>query len=675
MRSSTRLLLLVTCIASVNAFGQAILPIAGGRVDDQHAATSAALGYPQDVEVDSAGNLYIADGLNHRIRRVDAVTGIFTTVAGNGSAAFSGDGGPATSAALKDPAGIALDASGNLYIADSGNNRIRRVDAATKIITTVAGDGTSAFAGDGGPATAAGLSFPSGVAVDVSGNLYIADTGNSSIRKVLGTTKIISTIVGSADLDNPFGVVVAASGNIYIPDTNNSRVLKLDAATQKLTLVAGASFGFSGDGGPASASALKVPIGMAVDAAENLYIADSFNNRIRRVDATTGIINTIAGTGQGGFIGDGAAATSANIDDPNGVAVDAAGNVYIADSNNNRVRKIDATTKKMTTVSGGPLGDGGLPTNAQLVFPSGTAVDAAGNVYIADARDARVRRIDAAAGTIDTVATLGYPAAVVVDAAGNLYVADRRFFQVFKVNAATKAVTAFAGSGFPGFSGDDGPATSAGLSIGLPGGLAIDAGGTVFIADTFDNRIRRVDGTTGIITTIAGGASAGFSGDLGPATSASLNGPSGISLDGAGNLYIADTANDRIRRVDSATHIISTVAGGANGFAGDGGPATAAQLNAPEGVAVDAAGNIYIADTGNNRIRKIDAATKVITTIAGNGQPAFSGDFNSATAASLNAPAAVSVDSAGNVYVSDAGNNRVRMIAAPHPRRRSVRRR
>ncbi len=480
--------------------------------------------------MDGAGNVYIADSGNHRIRRVDAA-GVITTVAGTGGFGFSGDGGPATAALLNVPTGLAVDGAGNVYIADSGNHRIRRVNGAGNI-TTVAGTGATGSSGDGGPATAAQLGYPTGVAVDGAGNVYIADYGNHRIRRVDGAGGI-TTVAGTG------------------------------------------AFGFSGDGGPATAAQLYMPAGVTVDRAGNVYIADAYNHRVRRVD-TAAVITTVAGTGAAGFSGDGGPATAAQLRNPFHVTVDGAGNVYLADNGNHRIRRVDAAGV-ITTVAGtgaaGFSGDGGLASAAQLDVPTGIAVDGVGNVYIADSGNHRIRRVDAA-GVITTVA----------------------------------------GTAVAGFGGDGGPATAAQLSN--PSGVAVDGAGNVYIAATGNHRIRRVD-AAGVITTVAGTSASGFSGDGGPATAAQLSNPSGMDVDGAGNVYVADAGNFRIRRVDAAG-VITTVAGTSAFFGsnGDGGPATAAQLAIPRGVGVDGAGNVYIADSGNHRIRRVDAAG-VITTMAG----------------------------------------------------------
>jgi len=674
-----------------------ITTVAGSQLGDGLSATSARLDSVEGVATDSAGDLFIAASSDNRIRRIDAATGIITTVAGNGGSGFSGDGGQASAARLNDPTGIAMDQAGDLFIVDSGNNRIRRVDAQTGVITTVAGNGTAGFTGDGGAAIAAELSTPRAVAVDAAGDLFIADTNNMRIRRVDGKTGVITTYAGAgtrttggngdggpataAYLTEPTGVAVDSSGNLYICDvltdpsqdadyytadvrlvngasgiittvdnTQSSRgvavdsagnlyttvegydnprisfqpgggtVEKRDAKTGAVTNIAGnGTFGSSGYGGPATAAELGVPSSITVDSQGNVYFADSQvidkidgksgilslyagnttnspnvigaqatstllsdpiavtstglfiqGNQILRVDPQTGLITSVAGTGTAGFSGDGGSATAAEFNRPAGLATDAAGDVFIADSSNNRVRKVNATTGIITTVAGNGTfafsqpdpGDGGAATAADVTDPVAVAVDAAGNLFISEGP--RVRRVDAKTGIITTVA----------------------------------------GNGTYGFGGDNGPATAAKLSGGFE--VAVDAVGDLFIADAGNNRIRRVDATTGIITTVAGNGTAGFAGDGGPATAAELNSPAYIALDPAGNLYIADTSNNRVRRIDAATGVITTVAGGGTtGYGEEGASSTAVELNRPSSVALTPSGDLLIADTGDNVIRKV----------------------------------------------------------------------
>jgi sugar lactone lactonase YvrE len=556
------------------------LPVSGTQ------AISQAIDNPESA-IPDAGGFYIASSTQNRIYRV-AADGTLSVTAGTGTSGFSGDGGPAASAQLNVPVGVAVDAAGNLFIADTLNNRIRKVTPAG-IISTVAGTGTSGFSGDGGPATSAQLAFPGGVAVDAAGNLFIADTENDCIRKV-APAGIISTVAGTgtagfsgdggpaafAKLNVPVGVSVDAAGNLFIADTFNNRIRKVIPAGTISTAAGTGTSGFSGDDGPAASAQLAFPGSVVVDAAGNLFIADTFNNRIRKV-TPAGIISTMAGTRPYGFSGDGGLAVSAQLNHPRGVAVDVVGNLFIADSDNNRIRKV-TPAGIISTIAGngtsGFSGDGGLAASAQLDVPVSVAVDAAGYVYIVD--NNRIRKVT--------------PAGIISTIAGNV--------------------------SYGGFNGDGGLAVSAQLNY--PEDVAVDGAGNLFIADTFNNRIRKVT-PAGIISTVAGTETSGFGGDGGPATSARLAYPEGVAVDGAGNLFIADADNDRIRKV-TAAGIISTVAGTGNfGFSGDGGPAASAQLFHPEGVAVDAAGNLFIADTYNARIRKVTFAQQAAFSIVDRG--------------------------------------------------------
>ncbi len=340
--------------------------------------------------------------------------GNIATVAGTGTGGFSGDGGLSVSAKLFYPYGVGVDKTGYLYIADTNNNRIRKVNTSTFVITTVAGSGKSSFCGDGGPAISACLSRPTGVAVDSTGNLFIADNGNYRIRKVDPSGKITTyagngspTFCGDgqlatlACLHTPTGVAVDARGNVYVADGYTYRVRKIWVSTRVITTIAGTgAMGSTGDGGLAIFAQLNVPTGVAVDASGNVYIAEQEGHRVRQV-SPSGTISTLAGNGNPAFCGDGGAAANACLRYPYGVAVDGSGNVFIADTSNFRVRKVAAGTRKISTVAGGGRGqgDGGPATGAQLsafygvaVFPT-AASSSAKSLYIADTGHHRVRRV------------------------------------------------------------------------------------------------------------------------------------------------------------------------------------------------------------------------------------------------------------------------------------------
>ena len=543
-------------------------------------------------------------------------------MAGIGTFGFSGDGGPATSARISLVQGIDVDVAGNLFIADSGNNRIRKVTPAG-IISTVAGNGIRSFGGDSGPATFASLSSPRDVAVDVAGNLFIADSGNIRIRKVT-PAGIISTVAGnglrsfggdngpaiSAPLFVTNSIAVDSGGTLFIADS--TRIRKVTPAGIISTVAGNGSNGFSGDGGPAISAQLSNANGVAVDSAGNLFISDLSNSRIRKV-TTDGLISTVAGNGRLTAQGDGGTATAALLLNPYAVAVDGGGNAFIADSGHNRIRKVTPNGTISTFAGNGTpgySGDGGPATSAQLGEPVSVAVDPAGNVFIAGC-DGRIRKVNPA-GVISTfteISSWGFcanapgddfyyyyyyyyglfiPGGIATDAQGNLWIAEPESHRIRKVTPEGVVSTVLTGP------------------LSYPGGVAVDTAGNLFIADSNSHRILKLT-PGGIMSTVAGTGTSGFVSD-GPAVLARLSFPTSVAVDPIGNVFIGDLGNNRIREV-TPDGIISTVAGnGEFGFSGDGGPATSAAMSFPNGVAVDAAGNLFIADTNNNRIRRVGLA-------------------------------------------------------------------
>jgi sugar lactone lactonase YvrE len=604
---------------------------------------------PADLALDGSGNVYITDEGNNRVLKETPSGNTYTqsVVAASG---------------LNTPFGLAVDGSGNVYFTDWGNRRVLKETLSGSTYTQSV-------------VLASGLTGPSGVAVDGNGDIFISDsnaqnTGGRVLEVspsganfgtvivgttspaitfiftfdsagVLGSTAVLTQGATGLDFADSHGgsckagkdysegatctvtgtlkprVAGARFGAVELKSESGAAIAtgyaygvgsgpQVAFTPGTITTVAGDGYnicvgqsncgGYSGDGGQATSAELSWPTGVALDGAGNLYIADLQNNRVREVNAATGIITTIAGTGTGGFSGDNGPATSAELNAPNRLVIDGAGNLFISDFNNNRIRRVDAATGIITTFAGnGPVGhpvpsgffggDGGPAASAELCGPAGMAFDSAGNLYIADSGNVRLRKVDAATGIITTVAGNGF-------------------------NPGCPAFGVWGG-----FGGDGGPATSAELS--LVSGVAFDNAGNMYLADTQNSRIRRVDAATGIITTISGNGSWAYNGDGIPAANAELNQPLAVQVDSAGNLYIDDNSNNRMRKVDAITGIITTVAGNGygemtnwgGGYTGDGGPATSAEMANPNALILDGVGNMYIADTRNNVIRKVNIST------------------------------------------------------------------
>ena len=560
---------------------------------------------------------------------------------------YVGDGGYATAAILSQAEGVAVDTRGNIYVADADDSRIRRITPDGRI-QTVAGTGLSGFSGDGGPATLAQLSHPYGVAVDAAGNLYIADLGNSCVRKV-ALDGIISTIAPThgTKLMSPRNVAIDADGTLYVSDFGGHQVYRL-STNGAMTVFAGTGkAGVSGDGGPAALAQLNSPAGLTLDSSGALYIADSGNNRIRKVlrgnisgvlnvEAPTGLsvgaggalyiagahylgtifsaigstgardvavdvsgnvyfstgqllqrmtskgaISIIAGTGASRYYGgDGGPAAAGRLHAPAALVADESGTWYVADSANHRIRKI-APSGIITTIAGtgeaGSNGDGGAALLGQLNSPRGLAFDAMHNLLIADSGNGRIRKLTPA-GTITTVVDqLNDPEAIALDANGSLFIAEAGKNRVLKLTTSGIVSTAAA--------------------VQNPAGLAFDRAGNLLIAAS-TGVVRLTD--AGVLVTIASG----------------LNAPRGLAVTAGGDLIVAESGGHRIWQVDASGVPGVIVGTGTAGFGGDGGPANAAELSSPSGIAIDSAGIIWIADSGNNRIRSLTSSGAVADPIA-----------------------------------------------------------
>ena len=693
--------------------------------------------------MDSQGNLYIADTSDYKIREVNALTGAISTVAGNGSAGSNGDGGPATAAEIGVVYGLAVNSQGNLFLADVASHVIREVNASTGMISTIAGNGTSGSTGDSGPATAAELGFPNGLAVDSNGNLFLADFSFNRIRAVNLTSGIITTVAGTgsaadsgdggpataAGLNNPEGLVFDSQGNLFIADDGAATVRRVDHATGNISTYAGinGASGSTGDNGPATAAELDGISAVAVDSQDNLFILDSTEHDVRRVSPpppTLSGVSPSGGTVQGGGTtkiswtssgvgsvdillstdGGGTFPTIIASNVPNtgdyGWSVPAnlattTAEIEVVDHANTTLTAKSAATftiSQPTTAilsifagngTAGSTGDGGQAIQALVSDPIGVAVDSQGNVFIDDRSNDVVREVNASTGVITTIAgtlgqpgssgdggpaisaTLNLPEGVAVDDQGHLFIGDEQNDVIREVNLSTGTISTVAGNFTAGSTGDTGQATNAELNG--PSGVAVDGQGNLFIGDSLNNRVREVNLSTGIITTVAGNGIQGSSGDSGPATSAELNNPRRLTVDAQGNLFIDDSDNNRIREVNLSTGVITTVAGnGTAGSSGDGGQATSAELNTPEAVAVDGQGNLFIADYLSSVIREVDLGTGVITTYAGEpGQFGATTPNVPATSTLLDGPKGLAVDSLGNLFISDADGNLIDRVSPP----------
>jgi uncharacterized protein (TIGR03437 family) len=592
---ASRFILLSLFCVSCFAATYTIQTVAGtNNAGDGGSALAAALGQPEGIAIDKAGNIYFADAAANRVRII-APDGSIQTFAGTGVAGFAGDGGAAAEAELNQPYGLALDPTGNLYIADLGNGRVRKVTIAG-VIQTVAGGGAlpATNQGQGGPATSAQLMQPRNVTLDANGSLYISDFGANQIYSVSfdGTLTLVagtgvagfsgdSTSALLAQLTAPAGLAVDPTGALYIADSGNNRVRKVYNGViitvfntpgptglafgppGTLYVAASSYFGSVSQQIPSIPSAVDV----AVDLAGDLFATSGVF--VLEIPAD-GTVATIAGSGASpNFGGDNGPATAAQLYSPSSVAMDSSGNWYIADTSNNRIRMV-TSAGVISTIAGtgtaGSTGDNGPASAAELNAPRGLALDSLGNLYVADAGNNEVRKITPAGLMVPVATQLNNPVSVATDAQGSVYIADSGSNQIITVTAAAT--------------------TSIFAAIVGPQAVAVDPSGNVLVA-----------GPTQIWTiTPAGVASTMITG---------LNSPSGIAVASDGSLLIAAAGANLIQQWTTSSSLATIAGTGTVGFSGDGGPALSAQLNGPVGIGVGANGVFWIADSGNNRIRSL----------------------------------------------------------------------
>jgi sugar lactone lactonase YvrE len=662
---------------------QNISTIAGGGPRNL-TATALGIANPAGVAVDSSGNVYVAVPTTHQVFKITP-GGVVNLFAGNGSAGpYDGESSSAAAVTLGAPSGMAFDTAGNLYVADTAQNRVRKITPAGAI-STFAGNGTPGFSGDTGLAANASLNAPTGLAVDASNNVFIADTGNQRIRMVLGATSVISTVAGNgtagyttdfptpipaatAALNNPVGLAVDSGGSVYVADSLNLRIRKITSPTSSpliVTIAGNGTNSFTPNPTPATGSGLNDLVNVAVDRNNNVFVVESFD--VREVASGSANLTLFAGTGTFGFSGDGTfSPTTATFRNIAGIGIDStAANVYIADSANARIRRIVTASGAVSTFAGnGSLdfsGDGGAAVNANLFAPSTPAIDTGGNLLFADIGAFSVRKVTLSSNVLSTVAgngqagttADGQPAAgnplngafaVVVDNNGNFYFTETG--HVRKVSAGILGTLA------------------PGTAFSNPAGLAVAPNGNVYIADASANKVLLYNAQTAAVTTIAGTGASGFSGDGGAAVNATLSGPSPLALDPVSNkLYIGDIRNNRVRVVDLVANTIDTFAGNGTTAFSDGVAPTATGLNSPTDLHLDAAGNLYIADEQHFRVRKISGG--LITTVAGNGTQDYTGDGGAALSAAVQ-PHGITFDGSGTLYIADA-SGRIRTVAGIGP--------
>jgi sugar lactone lactonase YvrE len=609
------------------------------------------------VAVNGAGNVLVADTGNSCIRNASTGRSVTTLAATN----------------FVSPSGVVVDRAGNIFVADTGNHAIQEITPAGTV-TTLAGTPGSSGSADGVGA-AATFNHPFGVAVDGSGKVFVADTGNHTIRMIT-PTGAVTTLAGTlgssggtdgvgaaASFNQPSGVAADGAGNVFVADTGNHTIRKITPAGAVTTLAGTAGASGSADGVGAVAS-FNQPSGVAADGAGNVFVADTGNHTIRKI-TPAGAVTTLAGTPGVAGSWDGTGATSsfaARFDHPTGLAVDEAGNVFVADTGNNTIRMI-TPAGTVTTLAGASREWGsadGTGAVAYFAQTSGVAVDEAGNIFVADMFNHTIRKITPAGAVTTLAGTPGspgsadgtgaaagffYPRGVAVDGAGNVLVVDSGNYTIRKITSAG-TVTTLAGA--PGSYGStDG--TGAAARFSQPEDVAVDRAGNAFVAESFDNTIRKIT-PAGVVTTFAGTPGSPGSAD-GVGAAARFASPTGVAVDRAGNVFVADYGNNTIRKITPAG-VVTTFAGTPGSWGSADGVGAAARFYDPNGVAADGAGNIFVAQRDNNTIRKI-TPDGVVSTVVGTPASTTAGNVPGPLPASLWGPLGVAVSpSSGSIYIT-----------------------
>ncbi|MCX6873709.1 MAG: choice-of-anchor D domain-containing protein, partial [Verrucomicrobia bacterium] len=645
----------------------------GGTGSADGTGSAARFSFPSGIGKDGSGNLYVADSGNYTIRKITP-SGVVTTLAGSPGQSGSTDG-TGNSARFNYPAGIAVDGTGNLYVTDLYNSTIRKVTP-SGVVTTLAGS-PGIFDSADGTGSSARFSQPAGIAVDGNGILYVADSGNYTIRKVT-PAGVVTTLAGkpwqfgstdgtgsAARFGFLGGIAVDGSGNVYVTDNAYHTIRKVTASGEVTTL-AGSAGQLGSMDGTGSAARFASPKGIAVDAGGNLYVADSQNDTIRKV-TPSGIVTTLAGNHEQSGSADGTG-SAASFNRPGDIAIGGSGNLVVADAENHTIRKV-TPSGMVTTLAGSPGQTGsvdGTGSAARFYHPQGIAVDGSGNLYVADSGNHTIRKVTPSGvvttlagdpgffGNVDgtgSAARFRSPWGIAVDGSGNQYVADCNNYTIRKVTPAG-VVTTVAGS--PGLEGSaDGTGSAARFYV--PCGIVVDRSANLYVTDYWNDTIRKVT-PSGTVTTFAGNSQFGSGSVDGTGSAARFTSPSGIAVDGSGNLYVADSGNHTIRKM-TPSGVVTTLAGHPGSFGNVDGTGSAARYFHPEGIVADGSGSLYVADTSNHTIRKVTPSGSV-TTIGGRaGQGA--GNDGIGTAARFSASRGIAVSASGLIYVADTNNNRI----------------